>query len=60
MSEKDSPVQVVEWKGLLLENVHPNDEGVYECSAENTIGRISETIQLFVQVRSSSRSFDGC
>jgi hypothetical protein len=42
--------QVVESKGLLLENVHPNDEGVYECSAENTIGRISETIQLFVQV----------
>jgi hypothetical protein len=51
-------VQVVEWKGLLLENVHPNDEGVYECSAENTIGRISETIQLFVQVGSSSRSSD--
>ena len=71
-------------KGLLLENIHPNDEGKlnfhaikanfsefialmnkivifkfifnfclgeYECSAENTIGKISGSVQLIVQVQ---------
>ncbi|XP_023348547.1 roundabout homolog 1, partial [Eurytemora carolleeae] len=45
----ENRAKTVNGKGLLLENIHPNDEGEYECSAENTIGKISGSVQLIVQ-----------
>lgn len=36
-------------KGILIENIHPSDEGVYECTAQNEIGRVSSQVELIVQ-----------
>ena len=37
--------------GLVLENIHPSEEGVYECQAENKIGTLSSQVQLTVKER---------
>lgn len=34
-------VKIVHGKGLRIENVHPSDDGVYVCEANNIMGRIS-------------------
>ena len=37
---KDSKQEVVKKKGLLLENIHPFDEGRYGCTGDNSVGSI--------------------
>nr|XP_040567965.1 protein sax-3-like [Lepeophtheirus salmonis] len=41
-------VKIVNGKGLKLENVHPSDEGVYICEANNIRGSISTTAKLSI------------
>ena len=42
-------IKVLDNKGIIIENVHPSDEGIYECHADNKIGRVSTSVQLIVQ-----------
>ena len=42
-------IKVLDNKGIIIENVHPSDEGLYECHANNMIGHISP--QKSVQVK---------
>jgi len=44
-------IKVLDNKGIIIENVHPSDEGIYECHADNKIGRISTSVQVIVQER---------
>ena len=36
---------------LVLENIHPSQEGVYQCLAENKIGRVTAQARLTVRER---------
>ena len=36
---------------LVLENLHPSQEGVYQCRAENKIGSITAQARLTVRER---------
>ena len=44
-----SKIKVLDNKGVVLENIHPSDEGLYECHADNKIGRISTSVKVIVQ-----------
>ena len=37
--------------GLVLENIHPSQEGVYQCLAENKIGRVTAEARVTVRER---------
>ena len=37
--------------GLVLENIHPSEEGVYQCQAENKIGAVTAQVQVTVKER---------
>ena len=37
--------------GLVLENIHPSEEGVYQCHAENKIGSVTAEVQVTVKER---------
>lgn len=36
---------------IVVENIQPEDRGEYTCSAENTVGSGSKTLQLTVQCK---------
>ena len=36
---------------LVLENIHPSQEGVYQCLAENKIGRVTAEARVTVRER---------
>ena len=36
---------------LHLSNVHPSDEGSYQCQAENVLGSVATELELRVQER---------
>ena len=41
---------IVESSGaLILKNVRPDDEGLYDCRAENLLGRVNHSAKLIVQ-----------
>ena len=41
---------VVESSGaLILKNVRPGDEGLYNCRAENLLGRVNHSAKMIVQ-----------
>ena len=35
----------------MLQNIHPSEEGIYQCLAENKIGRITAQVQVTVKER---------
>ena len=37
--------------GLVLENIHPSQEGVYQCRAENKIGSLTAEARVTVRER---------
>ena len=36
---------------MLLQNLHPSDEGEYECRAENKIGSVVSKVMVIVEER---------
>ena len=43
-----SKVRIIHGKGLRIENVQPQDEGTYVCSAKNLVGNVVASAQLKV------------
>ena len=43
--------RMMEGGGLRLENLHPSDEGEYECRAENRMGSARASVRVIVQER---------
>ena len=37
--------------GIVLQNIHPSEEGIYQCLAENKIGRVTAQVQVTVKER---------
>ena len=38
-------------RGITIENIHPSDEGVYECRASNKMGSVTASVQVIVHER---------
>ena len=43
--------RVIDKRGIQIENLHPSDEGVYECRADNKMGSVSTSVKVVVQER---------
>ena len=44
-------LRMLEGGGLRLVNLHPSDEGEYECRAENRRGSAQASVRVIVQER---------
>ena len=42
-------VKYLETGGVVLMNLHPSDEGEYECRAENKIGSVVSKVMIIVE-----------
>ena len=42
---------MLEGGGMRLVNLHPSDEGEYECRAENRMGSAQASVRVIVQER---------
>jgi hypothetical protein len=40
---------VINGKELVIENINPNDEGIYECIARNDIGIAVKSVKIKVK-----------
>ena len=43
--------RIIDKRGIQIENLHPSDEGVYECRAENKMGSVTTSVKVVVQER---------